>query len=139
MNKTILILCLAAFILAFAGACSSPPSSDPAAQSAEPFPIIDMHMHTYQWNKYGDPPQPNLITGNVPEARTDADAIGAYVAEMDRHNIVLAVGSGELEMVQAMHSQAQDRFTGDIEFPRYTAPVNNRLEDVIPSLRKPSL
>jgi hypothetical protein len=70
------------FYSGFAGACSIPPSSDPAAPSAEPFPIIDMHMHTYQWNKYGDPPQPNLITGNVPEARTDADAVGAYIAEM---------------------------------------------------------
>ena len=44
------------------------------------------------------------------------------------YNIVLAVGSGELEMVTAMKSQAQDRFLGGMEFPRYTAPVNNRLE-----------
>jgi predicted TIM-barrel fold metal-dependent hydrolase len=128
MKKAIHTVCLAAFILAFAGACSIPPSSDPAAQSAEPFPIIDIHMHTYQWNKYGNPPQPNLITGNVPEARTDAEAIDAYLAEMDRYNIVLAVGSGELEMVQAMQSQAGDRFLGGVEFPRYTAPENQRLE-----------
>jgi predicted TIM-barrel fold metal-dependent hydrolase len=86
-------------------------------------------MHTYRWNKYGDPPQPNLITGNVPEARTDSYAINAYMAEMDHYNIVLAVGSGELEMVTAMQSQAGDRCLGGIEFPCYTAPVNNRLED----------
>lgn len=61
-------------------------------------------MHTYQWNKYGAPPQPNLITGNVPEARTDEEAIHDYLAEMDRYKIVLAVGSGELEMVTAMQS-----------------------------------
>jgi len=128
VNRTILMLSLAVFILIFAGACSVLPLSEPAVQSAEPYPIIDMHMHTYQWNKYGDPPQPNLITGNVPEARTDADAFEAYLAEMDRHNIVLAVGSGELEMVKAMHAQAEERFLGGIEFPRYTAPVNNRLE-----------
>jgi predicted TIM-barrel fold metal-dependent hydrolase len=85
-------------------------------------------MHTYQWNKYGDPPQPNLITGNMPEARTDAEALNAYIAEMDRFNIVLAVGSGELEMVAAMHAQAGDRFLGGIEFPRYTTPINNRSE-----------
>jgi hypothetical protein len=51
------------------------------------------------------------------------------MAEMDRYNIVLAVGSGELEMVEEMKSHAQDRFLGGIEFPRYTAPVNNRLEE----------
>ena len=128
MKKTILILSLAVLVLVSTGACSLLPSSEAAVQSAEPFPIIDMHMHTYQWNKYGDPPQPNLITGNVPEARTDAEAINAYLSEMDRYNIVLAFGSGELEMVNAMQSQAQDRFLGGIEFPRFTAPVNNRSE-----------
>lgn len=129
MKKTILILSLAVLVMVSTGACSLLPSSDATAQNLEPYPIIDMHMHTYQWNKYGDPPQPNLITGNVPEARTDNEAINAYMAEMNRFNIVLAVGSGELEMVNAMQSQAQDRFFGGIEFPRYTAPVNNRLED----------
>jgi len=128
MKKTILILSLAVLVLISTGACSSLPSSEAAAQSAEPYPIIDMHMHTYQWNKYGDPPQPNLITGHVPEARTDAEALDAYITKMDHYNIVLAVGSGELEMVNAMQSQAQDRFLGGIEFPRYTAPVNDRLE-----------
>ena len=67
MKNTILILSLAILVLVSTGACSLLPSSEAAAQSKEPFPIIDMHMHTYQWNKYGDPPQPNLITGNVPE------------------------------------------------------------------------
>ena len=83
MKNTILILSLAVLVLASTGACSLLPSSEAAAQSAEPYPIIDMHMHTYQWNKYGDPPQPNLITGNVPEARNDADALGAYVGASD--------------------------------------------------------
>ena len=123
-----IILSLVVLSMAFMGACSILPSSESVTESVEPYPIIDMHMHTYQWNKYGNPPQPNLISGNVPEARTDADAINAYLTEMDRNNIVLAVGSGELGMVQAMHSQAQDRFLGGIEFPRYTAPENHRLE-----------
>ena len=129
MKNKILILSMEFIALTLIGACSILPSSEAAAKSTQPFPIIDMHMHTYQWNKYGDPPQPNLITGNVPEARTDAEAINAYLAEMDRYNIVLAVGSGELEMLNAIQSQAGDRFLGGIEFPRYTAPVNNRLED----------
>jgi uncharacterized protein len=130
MKKTILILSLITFLLTFTTSCTTIQQAlIPSSQSTEPFPIIDMHMHTYQWNKYGDPPQPNLITGNVPEARTNAEAIEAYMAEMDRYNIVLAVGSGELEMVEEMKSHAQDRFLGGIEFPRYTAPVNNRLEE----------
>ncbi|MFC2079301.1 amidohydrolase family protein [Candidatus Bipolaricaulota bacterium] len=91
-------------------------------------PVIDMHMHVYQWNKYGDPPPPNLITGNVPAARSNAEAIEAYVEEMDRYNIVLAVGSGELEMLEEMSPHAPGRFIGGIEFPRYTSPVNQRLE-----------
>ena len=128
MKNALIIFTLALCILTFIGACSYLPSSESAPQSSEPYPIIDMHMHTYQWNKYGDPPQPNLITGNVPEARTDVEALDAYLAEMDRHNIVLAVGSGELEMISAMQSQAEGRFLGGLEFPRYTAPVNNRSE-----------
>ena len=88
-----------------------------------------MHMHTFQWNKYGDPPPSNLITGNIPEARSNAEAIEAYIAEMDRYNIVLAVGSGELEMVEEMKSQAQARFLGGTEFPKYTSPVNQRIEE----------
>jgi hypothetical protein len=128
MKKKMLVLSLLLLFVAFSGACSILPSSEAAAESSEPYPIIDVHMHTYQWNKYGDPPQPNLITGNVPEARNDAEALGAYIAEMDRLNIVMAVGSGELEMVTAMQSQVQGRFLGGIEFPRFTAPVNDRLE-----------
>jgi len=126
--KKIIFLSIVILALALNAACSFQQNSNPDPQNTEPYPIIDMHMHTYQWNKYGDPPQPNLITSNVPEARTNAEAIEAYMAEMDRYNIVVAVGSGELEMVAAMKSQAQDRFLGGIEFPRYTAPVNNRLE-----------
>jgi len=99
-----------------------------SSESSVSFPVIDMHMHVYQWNKYGDPPPPNLITGNVPKARSNAEAIGAYVEEMDRYNIVMAVGSGELEMVKEMLSFASGRFIGGIEFPRYTSPVNRRLE-----------
>ena len=127
MKETILISLVTLF-LTFTVSCANLQTLNPSSQNTEPYPIIDIHMHTYQWNKYGDPPQPNLITGNVPEARTNAEAIEAYVAEMERYNIVLAVGSGELEMVAAMKSRAQDRFLGGIEFPRYTTPENNRLE-----------
>ncbi|WP_161594555.1 amidohydrolase family protein [Marimonas lutisalis] len=96
------------------------------AWSGKSMPIIDAHMHTYQWNKYGDPPEPNLITRNVPAARSDDEAIDAYLAEMERHNIVLAIGSGELETVEKWRQRAPDKFIGGIEFPRYTTPVYQR-------------
>jgi predicted TIM-barrel fold metal-dependent hydrolase len=83
----------------------------------------------YQWNKYGDPPPPNLITSNTPVARSDAQAIDAYVAEMKRHNIVLAVGSGEPDIVNQWKARAPNRFLAGIEFPKYTAPVNRRVEE----------
>ena len=77
MKKTMLILSLVVSVLAFAAGCSSyQRTSEPASQSADLFPLIDMHMHTYQWNKYGEPPQPNLITGSVPVARTNGTPSG---------------------------------------------------------------
>ena len=120
MKKTILILSLVTFFLSFIVSCE---------KSSEPFPIIDMHMHTFQWNKYGDPPPPNLITGNMPAARSNTEAIEAYLAEMDRYNIVLAVGSGQLEMAKKWKAHAPERFLTGMEFPRYTAPVNKRIEE----------
>jgi predicted TIM-barrel fold metal-dependent hydrolase len=85
-------------------------------------------MHAFQWNKYGDPPPPNLITGKRPTAKSNTEAIEAYIAEMDRYNIVLAVGSGQLEMVKEMKAHVLNRFIGGIEFPKYTSPVNKRME-----------
>ncbi|MCG6879339.1 MAG: amidohydrolase family protein [Deltaproteobacteria bacterium] len=86
-------------------------------------------MHAFQWNKYGDPPPPNLITRKSPAARSDSEAIEAYITEMDKHSIVLAVGSGELDMVEKMQARLGPRFLGGIEFPKYTKPVNRRIED----------
>lgn len=92
-------------------------------------PIIDMHMHTYQWNRYGDPPPPNYISRQIPTARTDAEAIEAYLAEMDRYNIVLAVGSAQLAMVKKWMAYAPDRFMGGMEFPRGTTPGEPRVTE----------
>lgn len=97
-------------------------------QEAYDGPIIDMHMHMYQWNKYGDPPEPNLVTGAVPEARSEREAVDAYLAEMRRHNIVLAVGSGEPDTVTIWRKRAPNRFIGGVEFPKFTTPVYRRME-----------
>ncbi len=98
------------------------------ADVSEPRPIVDAHMHMFPWNTYGDPPEANLITGAVPPARTDGEAIDAYLAEMEKHNIVLAVGSGQSAAVATWRGRAPDKFIGGIEFPRHTAPVYRRRE-----------
>jgi predicted TIM-barrel fold metal-dependent hydrolase len=84
--------------------------------------IIDIHMHTYQFNRYGDPPPPNAVSGVVPVARTDNEAIDAYLAEMERFNIVEAYGFAQLEMVDKWISAAPDRITGGLQFPSNSTP-----------------
>ena len=127
MKKFIHIF-LASFLLTFIVSCANEKTSKPNLQNTKSYPIIDIHMHAFQWNKYGDPPPPNLITGKRPTARSNNEAIEAYIAEMDRYNIVLAVGSGRLEMVKEMKEHVLNRFIGGIEFPKYTSPVNKRIE-----------
>ncbi len=127
MKKFIHIF-LASFFLTFIVSCANEKTSKPNLQNTKSYPIIDIHMHAFQWNKYGDPPPPNLITGKRPTARSNNEAIEAYIAEMDRYNIVLAVGSGQLEMVKEMKAHVLNRFIGGIEFPKYTSPVNKRME-----------
>ena len=116
-SRTLLAACLAVPLLV---SCFK--------QEAYDGPIIDMHMHMYQWNKYGNPPEPNLITGKVPEARSDREAVDAYLAEMKRHNIVVAVGSGEPDTVTMWLKRAPNRFIGGVEFPKFTTPVYRRME-----------
>ena len=109
-------------------ACVAVPVLVSCQKAADHGPIIDMHMHMYQWNKYGDPPEPNLITGKAPDARSDREAVDAYLAEMKRHNIVLAVGSGEPDTVTMWLKRAPNRFIGGVEFPKFTTPVYRRME-----------
>ncbi len=126
--KKIIHIFLASFFITFIVSCANEKTSKPNLQNTKSYPIIDIHMHAFQWNKYGDPPPPNLITGKIPTARSNTEAIEAYIAEMDRYNIVLAVGSGQLEMVKEMKAHVLNRFIGGIEFPKYTSPVNKRME-----------
>lgn len=126
--KKIIHIFLASFFITFIVSCANEKTFKPNLQNTKSYPIIDIHMHAFQWNKYGDPPPPNLITGKRPTARSNNEAIEAYIAEMDRYNIVLAVGSGQLEMVKEMKAHVLNRFIGGIEFPKYTSPVNKRME-----------
>ena len=126
--KKIIHIFLASFFITFIVSCANEKTSKPNLQNTKSYPIIDIHMHAFQWNKYGDPPPPNLITGKRPTARSNNEAIESYIAEMDRYNIALAVGSGQLEMVKEMKEHVLNRFIGGIEFPKYTSPVNKRIE-----------
>ena len=125
--KKFILLCLVSILLTFNVSDANQETSKPNQQDAK-YPIIDMHMHIFQWNRYGDPPPPNLITGKRPAARSNTEVIEAYIAEMDRYNIVLAVGSGSLEMVKKMKTLFPNRFIYGMVFPKYTSPVNKRME-----------
>ena len=126
--KKIILLCLVSIFLTFNVSYANQETSKPNQQNTKAYPIIDMHMHIFQWNRYGDPPPSNLITGKRPAARSNTEAIEAYIAEMDSYNIVLAVGSGQLEMVEKIKTRIPNRFIGGIMFPKYTSPVNKRME-----------
>ena len=126
--KKIIFLCLVSVFLTFNVSYANQETSQSNQQNTKATPIIDMHMHVFQWNRYGDPPPSNLITGKRPAARSNTEVIEAYIAEMDRYNIVLAVGSGQLKMVERIKTLIPNRFMGGIMFPKYTSPVNKRME-----------
>ncbi len=120
--KNVIVVLLVAMLFSVNGAFAQQPDTDHQ-------PIIDIHMHTYQWNRYGDPPPPNYISRQIPTAKTDIEAIEAYIAEMDRYNIVLAVGSAQLDMVKKWTDYAPDRFLGGLQFPRNTTPGQPRVTE----------
>ena len=77
-------------------------------------PIIDMHLHAFGWDEYGDPPPPGEVTGERPAARSDEQAVAGTLAELDRHGIVLGVASGPRERVEEWLRVAPGRFLGGI-------------------------
>jgi len=52
--KKIIIVLLVAMLFTVSGAFAQQHDTDRQ-------PIIDMHMHTYQWNRYGGDPPPPII------------------------------------------------------------------------------
>ena len=99
----------------------------PRAHAQERLPIIDMHLHAFGFDQYGDPAPPNEITGTVPAARSDREAMEATFREMDRHGVVLAVASGPLEHVLRWRGADPRRILGGA----YTGP-----RDPLPSLER---
>ena len=104
------------------------------AQAQVPMPIIDMHLHAFGFDEYGFPPPPNEITGLVPTARTDEEAVQAVLREMDHYNIVLGVASGPLEHVLEWKQAAPDRIVGGAYTgPRDSLPDMTRLRRLLQS------
>ena len=58
-----------------------------------------MHIHAFGWDHRPGPPNP--LTGRVPAARTDKEAMEASLAELRRYNVVRAVAGGRSEHVAA--------------------------------------
>jgi len=77
-------------------------------------PIIDMHLHAFGFDEFGNPPPPNEVTGLVPPARTDDDAMRATLGAMREHNVVLALASGPLPDVQRWVAANPERLIGGV-------------------------
>lgn len=87
------------------------------AQSSEP--IIDMHMHAYPADIFG-PPGPNPISGAGSTTVTEDEIRRLTLERMEHYNIVKAVLSGPLDVVDRWRHAAPDRFLGSPHFPRFS-------------------
>lgn len=92
-------------------ACGNPHGS--SARQA----IIDMHMHAYPAAFWGSVGPPNPVTGKPSTALTDDAILEASIKALDRYNIVKAVVSGPLELVQKYRAAAPDRVVASPHFP----------------------
>jgi hypothetical protein len=75
-------------LLLWVGADHTYPQERPTPERP---PIIDMHIHAFSWDHLGNPPPPSPVTGKVPTARTDKEAMEASLAELRRNNVIRAV------------------------------------------------
>jgi len=75
-------------------------------------PILDIHVHAFGFDQFGDPPPPNPVTGRRPEARTDEEAMRATLRELERFGVVAAFASGPLEDVLRWRAAAPERIVG---------------------------
>jgi uncharacterized protein len=57
------------------------------------------------------------VTGNVPAARTDKEAMEASLAELRRYNVVRAVAGGRSEHVSRWHAADPERIIGGTMMP----------------------
>ncbi len=93
-----------------------------------------MHLHAFGYDEYGCPPPPNEITGNLPSAQNDQEAIAATLQAMERYDIVLAVASGPLDHVEQYKVAAPERIIGGAcTGPRDPLPEVSRLRELFQS------
>ncbi|MGD9903528.1 MAG: amidohydrolase family protein [Vicinamibacterales bacterium] len=85
-----------------------------AALSAQPAPIIDMHMHAHEPSHVpaGAPAlcRPAPCTGEGHAAATAEESLRRTLAAMDRHNVVKGFLSGDPDTVKAWVAAAPGRF-----------------------------
>jgi predicted TIM-barrel fold metal-dependent hydrolase len=84
-------------------------------------PIIDMHIHAFPAGYMGDLSIPNPITGKPSGAVSDEKLMQATLKEMRRYNIVKAVASGPLEVVNHWKSKEPQRIIGGVHFDEVTS------------------
>jgi len=85
-----------------------------ASASAQPRPIIDVHMHAYPAATPFGHPIVNPISGVRSPIVNGADHLAACIAEMKRHNVVKGIVSGgdgdRLQAALDWHDRDPDRF-----------------------------
>ncbi len=86
-------------------------------------PIIDMHMHAYPADIFGEPPKQIPFTDYVAPVTTK-EIREQSIAEMKKHNIVKAVLSGPLEQVNVWLESEPELFIGSPNPPRMSKNLN---------------
>jgi len=96
LQALLCILCLP--LLALAQGLPRPPKPKPEI-------VIDMHLHAFRADVFGPPGQPNPATGK-PSLPTDAALREATLSALSQYNIVMAVASGPLAVVEQWKAAA---------------------------------
>ena len=106
----------------------------PLAQSSnQPQPIIDVHLHAYRpadWNG----PSPNPVTGK-PGPATAEEHMRQTLAAMERYNVVKAIVSGPVEVVEQWRTAAPGRILASPLFGRPNVDFYGRPLPEIDELR----
>ena len=87
-------------------------------------PIIDMHLHAYRAEDWKGS-SPNPITGK-PGPATAEEHMRETLAAMERYNIVKAIVSGPVEVVEQWRAAAPGRILASPLFGRPNVDVDGR-------------
>ena len=87
-------------------------------------PIIDVHLHLYDDESLPYPPHPGPV-GDVSRPDTQEELIALTLAQMDEHNIVLALVHDAPDNIQSIRSRDPNRFLAfpDLKSDRTNPPV----------------